>query len=729
MKKDVIKDFIDKVFEIKKEENCSQIGIGHLICAAYELFPSAFEVQTNSEMESYFTFKRLKEYNKLRYSKVDKNEEFSPVINEILSILDIFVNTRPNASNEEKTNIILGLVIENDEANNYINSYFHYLITNELNEKPINKNSKRKNIQQNKTLKPQINSDEDFDALEEEVISNIQSNVKYNYRENLENLKGLYNVNERVASKNIHIIGRDKEVEEAFTTLSKKVKANVLLLGEAGVGKTAVVEKLAELINSGKVLENFKNTAIYELSVNELVAGTKYRGEFEDKIDKILKAVQKEQNVVLFIDEIHNAMGAGKGDDSSAGLMEILKPYLARSDIRVIGATTYDEYRKIFSKNKATDRRFEVINVSEPTKEETLGILKGIKKSYEDYHKIKITNENLNQIVDLSEKYISGKKFPDKAIDVLDYICARAKNDKIKITNELINKVIEKMANVKLESNLTAENFSKKVKSIIKGQDEAVQAVTDIVNLINLGIVDKQKPLASFLFTGPTGVGKTELAKQIAKIYFGSESKLIKIDMSDYPEKHDISKLIGASAGYVGYDEGSMLLNSVKKQPYSVVLLDEVEKAHPDVLNVFLQILDDGFLTDATGEKVDFRNTMIIMTSNLGSHQTDSKIILGLNSNETSKKIKELAIQKFFKPEFLNRIDKIIYFNKLNKDVVKEISEQYMSKFGNYTLTDEELEKVMELAEVDTYGARAIQKVVRSEILPDKIQKEKVSIN
>lgn len=711
MKKNVVKDITSRLLDIKEKSKNKYIGAGHVIYVLNSLYPGSFSIGVVS-------FKYTKAYNAKKYAKVNKSESgMSLFVGTFFQLLDQLQKTieQKDIHPSHQLEIIYNFIADDPEVQEWLNGYVNY-------------------CKENGYISKETNMDEIFDDeddFEEDLYDDfIETNNSscYNNRENLDKVKGLYNINKRVHERQIHVVGREKELEEAFTTLSKKVKANILLLGEAGVGKTAVVEKMAEVINSGEVLDNFKESVIYELSVNELLAGTKYRGEFEEKVSKVLESVMKEENVILFIDEIHNAVSAGKGEDSSNGLMEILKPFLSRSNLRVIGATTYDEYRRIFCKNKATDRRFEVINVSEPNKKETLGILKGIKESYEAFHNIKIPTKYLSDIVDYSEKYISNKKFPDKAIDVLDYICAKAKNEKIDIDRELVKKAIEKMANVKLENDLTSENFKKHINKVIKGQDEAINSVSEMINLINLGIIDKQKPLASFLFTGPTGVGKTEMARQIAKVFFGSEDKLIKIDMSDYPEKHDIAKLTGATPGYVGYNDGSLLLNSVKKQPYSLILLDEVEKAHPDITNVFLQILDDGFLTSAEGEKIDFRNTIIIMTSNLGCHQSDSKVItFGTTSNEATKTMTDMAIKKFFKPEFLNRIDKVVYFNKLTKETIKEIAENYMSKFGKYKLSDEELDIVIKKAEVETYGARAIQKTIRAEILPNKVVQEKVS--
>lgn len=714
MEKDCVRQIIDKIFDAKKKSGVNYIGIGHILYAFISLWPNTLHINVDLNISKNETLKLLNEYNKKRYASFSKNkEELSKDAKSFLNFLNSNYENLKILSERNQIEVIASALVSLNGMDEFFTGFINFLTIRLMNKYSGNN----------------VDSSNDIGDFENDLRNLEDEDKPFNYDIDLDKIKGLYNVNERVYERQISIIGRNRETEEAFTTLSKKNKANVLLLGEAGVGKTAIVEKMAEMINNGNVLDNFKNHIIYELSVSELLAGTKYRGDFEEKFTKILNAVIKKDNIILFIDEIHNAVKAGAGEDSTNSVMEMLKPYLGRGTLRVIGATTYDEYRRIFSKNKATERRFETINVLEPTKEETLGILKGMKASYEGYHNIDIPDEIIPLIVDYSEKYISNKKFPDKALDILDYICARAKNDQIVINQDLVKTAIEKVANVKLESNLTKEDFEQKIKKVIKGQDNTISEVSEIINLLNLGIVDKNKPLASFLLTGPTGTGKTELAKQIAKIYFGSADRLIKIDMSDYPEKHDAAKLTGATPGYVGYDDGSLLLNSVKKQPYSVILLDEIEKAHPDVLNIFLQILDDGFLCSADGEKVDFRNTMIIMTSNLGFHQSDSKMIsLAENSDNSNKKVIELAIKNFLKPEFLNRIDKIIYFNKLNKDVIKEIAENYMSNFGEYTLTDEELELLMEEAEVDTYGARAVQKVVKTKILPNKVIKKEVTL-
>ena len=723
----ILNNVIAKSIEIKNRQKSNVLGIGHFFQAIVDIKPDI--IMENIKIVKgidFNTFTRLlDDFNKTFYKKYSKKVEASKN-GEILTYTSLaYLNSLNSLMTEMKNlseitiyNVIINTLREYVISSEYLDNFANFIMT-----RP----------DMSKYFIEAEDSEDEFDEFDEDYLNdnnNFEQKLNttpYNNRKSLEDLKCLHNVNKKIYEKKMTIIGRESEVSEAFTTLSKKTKANVMLLGDAGVGKTAIVEKMAQNINENKCLESFKDTSIYELSIAELVAGTKYRGDFEEKLKKILEKLLIEKNVILFIDEIHTLIGAG-GAEGAIDASNILKPYLARGDLKVIGATTYDEYRKFFQKDKAIERRFETINVKEPTKKETFGILKGIKNSYELFHGVKISDNILKLITNYAEKYISNKKFPDKAIDILDYTCARAKNESRAVDEVLVKEVVEKFANVTLESNLTKKVLSNRLKKAIKGQDNVISQVCDSIELINLGIIDSSRPLSSFLFTGPTGVGKTELAKQIAKIYFGSESKLIKIDMSDYGEKHDAAKLTGATPGYVGYSDGSLLLNSVKKQPHSVILLDEIEKAHPDALNVFLQILDDGFVTGADGQRVDFRNTIIIMTSNLGFHQTDNKII-SIIKGDAEKETVNVALKGFFKPEFLNRIDKIIYFNHLNNDIIKEIAEEYMSNFGDYKLTDDELDIVIKNAEVDKFGARAIHRVVRSDVLPKKVQKEKVKIN
>ncbi|WP_294605327.1 ATP-dependent Clp protease ATP-binding subunit [uncultured Lactobacillus sp.] len=553
------------------------------------------------------------------------------------------------------------------------------------------------------------------------------------------------NLNERAENGEIDpVIGRDREVARVVEILSRRSKNNPVLIGEPGVGKTAVAEAIASAIVAKKVPHDLLKKQVVSLDLGGLVAGTKYRGEFEDRMKKIIKEITENGNIILFVDEMHTLIGAG-GAEGSIDAANILKPSLARGDIQMIGATTFDEYQKYVEKDQALARRFQIVRLNEPSRDETLAILNGLKPKYEKFHHVKISNSALENAIDLSSRYISDRYLPDKAIDLIDEASAAVKiksgkgsNNQLLQLNDQIEKIIgeknhaavnqnfakaaqlqerqnslqrrqdelttkldestSKSAIVqpedvaKVVSNWTGvpvtqmnrdetkqlANLEKDLHKRIIGQDKAVSAVSRAVRRSRSGIKDENRPIGSFLFLGPTGVGKTELAKAIAAAIFGSENNLIRIDMSEYMDQIANSKLIGSAPGYVGYDEGGQLTEQVRRHPYSVVLLDEVEKAHPDVFNLLLQVLEDGFLTDSKGRKVDFKNTIVIMTSNLGSRSLFETQALGFNADNTSQtKLRQdrvrQALKEFFRPEFLNRIDETIIFDELNQKQLRQI--------------------------------------------------------
>lgn len=553
------------------------------------------------------------------------------------------------------------------------------------------------------------------------------------------------NLNQRVRNGEIDpVIGRDKEIKRVIQILSRRTKNNPVLVGEPGVGKTAVAEAIATEIVNKKVPQDMLNKRVMALNLGSLVAGTKYRGEFEDRMKKILNEVTKDGNVILFVDEMHTLIGAG-GAEGAIDASNILKPSLARGDIQMIGATTFNEYQKYIEKDQALARRFQQVRLNEPSRKDTLAIMRGLKPKYEKFHHVTISDESLKDAVDLSTRYISDRFLPDKAIDLVDEASAAVKirhnvgNDaKLEKINDQIKKLITKknMAAAsqnfvkaaqlqdeqnnlemqreamveKLEDQVSSKavvepediakvvsdwtgvpvtqmkrNESKQLANLEKilhqrviGQDKAVSAVARAIRRSRSGIKDERRPIGSFLFLGPTGVGKTELAKSVAAAMFGSEDNLIRLDMSEYMDQIASSKLIGSAPGYVGYEEGGQLSEKVRRHPYSVILLDEVEKAHPDVFNLLLQVLDEGFLTDSKGRKVDFRNTIIIMTSNLGSRSLFDSKAVGFNADKAdpakarSAKV-EQAIKQFFRPEFLNRIDETIIFDELDKKQLRDI--------------------------------------------------------
>ena len=601
------------------------------------------------------------------------------------------------------------------------------------------------------------------------------------------------------------VIGRIEEIQRVVQILSRRTKNNPCLIGEPGVGKTAVVEGLAEKIIAGDVPETLKNKRVVNVDISSMVAGAKYRGDFEERIKKSLAEVKKVGDVILFIDEIHTIVGAGSAE-GAVDAANILKPLLARGEVQVIGATTLNEYRKYIEKDAALERRFSPVNVGEPTPDETVEILEGIRDKYEAHHNVKITKEAIESAVKLSVRYINDRFLPDKAIDLVDEAASRVKMrnytrpDSIKKLEDKVLSIdkekeeavrvqdFEKAANLRDKENETKKKLEKekqkwedrntksvsvlteediadvisswtgipvkkltqdeneKLKNLEKtlherviGQNEAVEAVAKAIRRGRVGLKDPNRPIGSFLFLGPTGVGKTELSKALAETLFGNENAMIRIDMSEYMEPHSVSKLIGSPPGYVGFDEGGQLTEKIRRKPYSVILLDEVEKAHPDVMNMLLQILDDGRLTDAQGRTVNFKNTVIIMTSNIGARLITDKNILGFsndnNKNEETQKEYETIkkdvmgeLKKQFRPEFINRIDEIIVFHKLNNEDIRKIMDimlnQLISRLKEQEIDieiDESVKKLLIEKGVDIkYGARPLKRTIQN-ILEDKI--------
>lgn len=602
------------------------------------------------------------------------------------------------------------------------------------------------------------------------------------------------------------VIGRKNEIDRVIQILSRRTKNNPCLIGEPGVGKTAVVEGLAEKIVAEDVPEMLKNKRVVTLDISGMVAGAKYRGDFEERIKKCLSEVKKAGDVILFIDEIHTIVGAGSAE-GAVDAANILKPLLARGEVQVIGATTLNEYRKYIEKDSALERRFSPVTVGEPTNEETIQILEGLRDKYEAHHNVKITENAIKAAVELSVRYINDRFLPDKAIDLIDEAASRVKMktytmpDSIKEIEEKISSLdrekeeairvqdFEKAATLrdkentekeKLEKekkkwqnknsknvmNLTEEDIAEviaswtgipankitqdeneKLKHLeetlhkrVIGQNEAVEAVSKAIRRGRVGLKDPNRPIGSFLFLGPTGVGKTELSKALAEALFGNETAMIRVDMSEYMEPHSVAKLIGSPPGYVGYDEGGQLTEKIRRKPYSVILFDEIEKAHPDVMNMLLQILDDGRLTDAQGRTVNFKNTVIIMTSNVGARAITDKNTLGFSNNsknsneeqekeyETIKKDVMAELKKQFRPEFINRIDDIIVFHKLtNEDIGKIIDimlnqVQKRLKEQEYEVEiDSSVKELVAKKGIDTnYGARPLKRAIQSNV-EDKI--------
>ena len=596
------------------------------------------------------------------------------------------------------------------------------------------------------------------------------------------------------------VIGRKKEIERIIQILSRRTKNNPVLIGDPGVGKTAIAEGLAIDIAEGRVPDTLKDKILYTLDMGSLLAGAKYRGDFEERIKQVIDEVIKKGNIILFIDEMHTIIGAGATGEGAIDASNILKPCLARGEIQVIGATTIDEYRKHVEKDSGLERRFQSVLIEEPTKEDTIEILKGLRDKYEAHHKVKITDESIKAAVDLSVRYITDRFLPDKAIDLIDEAASKVRLKENTPTKD-IKDLEEKINNIKKEKeeSVRGQNFEKaaklrdeqrkaqeeldsvrnswnksykhanvvdeetiaevvgswtgipvsrmmeeeterllKLEDILHerviGQDQAIKSICTAIRRARAGLKDPNRPIGSFLFLGPTGVGKTELSKALAEAEFGDENQIVRIDMSEYMEKHSVSRLIGSPPGYVGYDEGGQLTEKVRRHPYSVVLFDEIEKAHPDVFNILLQILDDGRLTDSKGRTVDFKNTILIMTSNVGAKTIKKQKTLGFGTPDKDKKERDeydkmkenimSELKKQFRPEFLNRIDDIIVFHSLNKEdisqIVKLMCKTLVKRLDEMTIKLEMDEDAIDLIAKSgfdlEYGARPLKRSIQKEL-------------
>jgi len=526
------------------------------------------------------------------------------------------------------------------------------------------------------------------------------------------------------ANKLDPLIGRAEELQRVIQILSRRTKNNPALIGEPGVGKTAIVEGLASKIVQKQVPPSLLGKRVLALDLPALVAGTRYRGDFEERLKQALDEVKRaEGQIILFIDEFHNVVGGG-GAEGAIDASNILKPALARGELRCIGATTLDEYRKYIEKDPALERRFQPVLVPEPTPEQTFEILKGLREKYEAHHKVKFDDEALQAATILSSRYISDRFLPDKAIDLIDEAAAKVHLDNRKeVKKEDIEDIVSRWTGIPLSQFKEQElekllKLEDKLHEKIVNQDEAVRAVAEAVRRGRAGLKRPNQPIGSFIFLGPTGVGKTALAKALAEILHGDENTLIRIDMSEYMEKHNVSRLVGAPPGYVGYEEGGQLTEAVRRKPYSVILLDEIEKAHPDVFNILLQILDEGRLTDAKGKTIDFKNTILISTSNLGSHIIQEK---GVES--AKEELKEL-LKATFRPEFLNRIDEVIIFQPLTKEQIKQIVDIQLSEVAallagqgmKLKVTDEAKAKLADEGFDPTFGARPLKRVIQKRI-------------
>ncbi|OAA93896.1 ATP-dependent Clp protease ATP-binding subunit ClpA [Clostridium coskatii] len=533
------------------------------------------------------------------------------------------------------------------------------------------------------------------------------------------------------------LIGRDDILSRTIQVLSRRNKNNPIHVGDPGVGKTAITEGLASLIADGKVPKNLKGSKIYSLDMGSILAGTKYRGDFEERVKNILKKIEKEDKAIVYIDEIHTIIGAGSVSGGSLDAANILKPFLTSGRIRFIGSTTYDEYKKIFEKDRALARRFQKIEVPEPTAEDTYNILLGIKGQYEKFHNVVYEDEALKAAVDLSIKYINDRYLPDKAIDVIDETGAYARlhgkdEEQIVIEKKHIEKTISSMAKIpertlSQDETKVLKNLDNILKEKIFGQDEAVKAVVRAIKRSRAGFNEDNKTVANLLFVGPTGVGKTEISKQLSNAL---NIPLIRFDMSEYQEKHTVARLIGSPPGYVGYEEGGLLTDTIRKTPYCVLLLDEIEKAHPDVLNIMLQLMDYATLTDNTGRKTDFKNVILIMTSNAGARYL-GKSLMGFGNRIVKDDAISQEVNRVFSPEFRNRLDEIIFFNGMNEQMAYRVAQKAMGEFEKQlltknikiTVTDNCYKWLAQKGVSLEYGAREIMRIVKQEIKPYFVDK------
>ena len=753
------------------------IGVEHLLLALMKT--GSLATKAVEEAGANYELLRSIVINNIgKGSAVRPAKEYSDKVRQILDRARVFAQKRKKVSASEE-DVLLAILNDDDSFTNLM-----FMLSG---------------------LDKKIIRDKLIRLQNEEKSSNSTNNLGENLKKFAKNLNEMAE-----AGKIDPLIGREEEVERIIQILLRRTKNNPILIGDPGVGKTAIIEGLAQRIVEGKIPLVMKGKTIVALDLASMIAGTNSRGDFEDRLKKLFEELEDREDVILFIDEFHMVLGAG-ASEGSMDAANILKPILAKGDIQIIGATTIDEYRKHVEKDQALTRRMQPVYVEEPNKEDTIKIIEGLKDKYEDHHKVEITDDAIKAAVDLSQRYIQDRFLPDKAIDVIDEACSKEriknyKEDKDQVSNkEILNKLFEeknqaineqnfeKAASLRDKINETREKFEKEkeekkidlkisfdevakivsswskvpitkltedekqkymdldidLKKEVIGQDKAIDSVSQAIKRARVGLKDPKKPIGSFIFVGPTGVGKTYLAKSLAKNLFGDVDNLIRMDMSEYMEKFAVSRLVGSPPGYVGYEEGGQLTEAVRKHPYSVILFDEIEKAHPDIFNLLLQILDDGRLTDGQGRTVDFKNTIIIMTSNVGVSSLKQNAKIGFGTGDVEKEIddsnKEIinkAIKNAFAPEFLNRLDDIIMFNSLDKDAIKEITKIILDKtkqrLENLGIEINYNKRVVDLLSEGgfskEYGARPLERHITNkidnqlaeEILQGKLSKDMV---
>jgi ATP-dependent Clp protease ATP-binding subunit ClpA len=715
---------VDRIFKLAydmaSKDRHEYITIDHLMLIV-TMIPEGKEFLEQLEINPSDARKILKEYLKQSIPVINKSEKIFPIETQYLK--DLIKNTTVKASYENRLPTIGDFLVSIFDFNKTFS--FQYL-ERSLNFKNIDISSASEIIKD-------FENEKEFSELED---NNIFTNNEYRQnnrpqQKTAEKQKKTplqefaINLTEKAKKSGFDpVIGREPEIIRMAQILSRRKKNNPILVGEAGVGKTSVVEGLVLKIQENDVPEVLLNMKIYSLDLNNIIAGTKYRGEFEKRIKAILEDVKNKPNIILFIDEIHTMVGAGSTSGSNMDMSNILKPYLSSGEIKLIGATTQQEYKTNFLKDKALSRRFSKIDVNEPSVKDSIKILKGLKSKYESFHQVNYSEQALETAVTLGKRFFTNQFLPDLAIDIIDEVGARfklnEKQDTI-VNYRDIQKTISDMLDLPLVSIAKNDisrlkNLEENLKSKIFGQNRAIEEITKSVKRAYAGLSDEKKPLGAFLFTGPTGVGKTELAKQLAE-ELGINFE--RFDMSEYMEKHTVSKLIGAPAGYVGYESGGLLTEAIRKSPYTLLLLDEIEKAHQDILNVFLQVLDNGNLTDNNGYKINFEHVLVIMTSNVGA---DAPRVVGFNKNKNLHK--DTEIKNFFKPEFRNRLTAIIKFTHLENNIIGNIINKFLdnlnenlkSKKISVQLTDDALNWFIENGYDQDMGARPLSRILEDVI-------------
>ena len=693
-----LKEIFTKTLQYVKENNYEYITVEHIF---YILLEDSYIVSilTDLGVDVASLSSELKVYIQNHTPKIEQAEENEPIESVVLSsIIDNMINHVQNSGKTIAFVEDMLIAILSDK-----NLYSTYL----LRKYGITRLDVIEEISHNDTLFQQEN--EDADEIEE-AEGKSQSMLSQHSVE----LVALAKENQIDP-----VIGRDKEIDRIIQILSRRKKNNPLLVGETGVGKTAVVEGLALKVADGSITPNLQNISIYAIDMSSIIAGTKYRGDFEKKLKSLIKEIQEIEDSILFIDEIHTIVGAGASGNSSMDASNILKPFLSSGKLRCIGATTFAEYRNDFSKDKALSRRFSKLDINEPSIDDCITILEGLKAKYEEFHNVEYTTKAISKAVELSHQYITDKFLPDSAIDVIDEVGAIVKlqDNKYTISTKDIEDTVAKIAHIPSQNIAKSDmakikNLEKNMKKVVFGQDEAIEKVIKAIKINKAGLNDTNRPIGSFLFTGPTGVGKTEVAKELANQF---DIHFERFDMSEYAEAHSISRLIGAPAGYVGHEKGGLLTEAIKKHPHTVLLLDEIEKAHIDLMSILLQVMDNATLTDNNGEKVDFQNVILILTSNLGAK---SEGVMGFNSDDSLNQ--DSAIKSFFAPEFRNRLDATISFAHLSSEIVSLVVAKFVDRLVsllsnkniNIKLTKKAKSELARLGYDKQMGARPLQRVI-----------------